>query len=175
MKFRKKPVVIEAVQWTGDNLEELRAFVPEGVRHNRIGEPLGIKTLEGVMTVSRGDWIIKGVKGEFYPCKPDIFAATYEPMEEPAATPAEPSEAGRVSVFVCTDDRRFCERLIMPDGCRFYLLFGNWEKDDRDPDSDIEAYVEEGILRELTGEELASWLAAHPLPDHPAKGGEQNG
>lgn len=78
MKFRKKPVVIEAVQWTGNNLDELRAFVPEEFRHNKINQPLGIITLEGVMTVSEGDFIIKGVKGEFYPCKPDIFAMTYE-------------------------------------------------------------------------------------------------
>lgn len=77
--FRKKPVVIEAVQYTGSNLDELRQFVPEEHRDNRIGVPLGIKTLEGVMTVTDGDWIIKGVKGEFYPCKPDIFDATYEP------------------------------------------------------------------------------------------------
>jgi hypothetical protein len=81
MKFRKKPVVIEAVQWTGENLEELRAFVPEEFRHNKIHEPMGIWTLEGVMTIKEGDWIIKGVEGEFYPCKPDIFEATYEAVE----------------------------------------------------------------------------------------------
>lgn len=79
MKFRKKPVVIEALQWTGNNLEELRAFVPEEFRDNRIHQPLGIKTLEGIMTISEGDYVIKGVKGEFYPCKPDIFEMTYEP------------------------------------------------------------------------------------------------
>lgn len=78
-QFRKKPVVIEAVQFTGDNLDELREFVPAEWRDNRVGQPLGIRTLEGVMTVSAGDWIIKGVKGEYYPCKPDIFEATYEP------------------------------------------------------------------------------------------------
>lgn len=80
-KFRKKPVVIEAVQWTGDNLSELQSFVPKEHWHNKLSEPMGIKTLEGVMTISEGDWIIKGVKGEYYPCKPDIFAATYEPVE----------------------------------------------------------------------------------------------
>lgn len=77
-QFRKKPVVIEAVQFHGTNIEELRAFVPEQCRENKIGVGLGIKTLEGVMNVSIGDWIIKGVKGEFYPCKPDIFEATYD-------------------------------------------------------------------------------------------------
>ena len=78
MKYRKKPIVVEAVQWTGSNLDELRAFVPEEFRYNKIHQPMGIWTLEGVMTISEGDWIIKGVKGEFYPCKPDIFAESYE-------------------------------------------------------------------------------------------------
>jgi len=78
MKYRKKPVIIDAVQWTGKNLEELREFVPEAIRHNKIHQPMGIITLEGVMLVSEGDYIIKGVKGEFYPCKPDIFEMTYE-------------------------------------------------------------------------------------------------
>jgi len=80
-KFRKKPVVIEAVQWRGNNLDELREFVPKEFRHNKVNEPLGIITLEGPLTISEGDWIIKGIKGEFYPCKPDIFAATYEAVD----------------------------------------------------------------------------------------------
>ena len=80
-KYRKKPIIIEAVQWTGDNLEELRDFVPEEFRYNKVSEPMGIRTLEGVMTVSVGDWIIKGIQGEFYPCKPDIFEATYEAVK----------------------------------------------------------------------------------------------
>jgi len=78
MRYRKKPVVIEAIQYTGENLDELRAFVPEEFRNNKIYEPLGIKTLEGVLNISQGDYIIKGVKGEFYPCKPDVFEMTYE-------------------------------------------------------------------------------------------------
>ena len=82
MKYRKKPVVIEAIQWTGNNLDEMRAFVTEEFRDNRIHQPLGIKTLEGVMTVSEGDYVIKGVKGEFYPCKPDIFEISYEKIDE---------------------------------------------------------------------------------------------
>lgn len=80
--FRKKPVVIEAVQFTGKNFEEITAFCPIAeVFHN---EPLqlntlGIRTLEGTMEGSVNDWIIKGVNGEFYPCKPDIFEKTYDP------------------------------------------------------------------------------------------------
>lgn len=117
MKFRKKPVVIEAVRWRGyssnlgvtaelasqpveiteDNMhaikwEPLPAWLPQPLPTvsesgtlsavpgsvTRDGECLLIATLEGVMRANLGDWIIQGVKGEIYPCKPDIFAATYE-------------------------------------------------------------------------------------------------
>jgi hypothetical protein len=77
-KFRKKPVIVEAVQWTGRNDQEINKFAaPHGVYKREVI----IQTLEGVMRGQVGDWIIRGVKGEFYPCKPDIFAATYEPVD----------------------------------------------------------------------------------------------
>jgi len=85
MKFRKKPVVIDAVQFDGDNRREVLSFVypdlsEDALRGAEIMKlPVVISTLEGDMTASPGDWIIKGVKGEFYPCKPDVFTATYEP------------------------------------------------------------------------------------------------
>jgi len=78
-KYRKKPVVIEAVQWTGENGSALRAFI-RGAGFVEDGGEIEINTLEGKMIGTIGDWIIKGVKGEFYPCKPDIFEATYEPV-----------------------------------------------------------------------------------------------
>lgn len=115
MKFRKKPVVIEAVNWNGHTLGltnkpvDLSQSTDTGVHLEmpewmpKCGEPLRteamtraavspgeirryedflhIGTLEGVMAAAPGDWIIRGVKGELYPCKPDIFAATYEPVE----------------------------------------------------------------------------------------------
>jgi hypothetical protein len=78
MKYRKKSVVIEAVQWTGQNEDEVDAFLG-GAEWKTTSPPCPcIKTPEGTMTASVGDWIIKGVKGEFYLCKPDIFEATYE-------------------------------------------------------------------------------------------------
>lgn len=97
-RFRKKPVVIEAVQWTGNNLRQIISFTdgPPETRTDHAGmmweqyealvavEGLKIFTLEGDMFASPGDWIIKGVKGEHYPCKPDIFAATYEPVRSDA-------------------------------------------------------------------------------------------
>lgn len=88
MKYRKKPIVIEAIQhdnsygifqkiktWSG-NAESI-------VRAKLIDDKMCIQidTLEGLMTANEGDWIIKGIKGELYPCKPDIFEATYEAVE----------------------------------------------------------------------------------------------
>lgn len=83
MKFRKKPVVIEAVQWTGDNWEKLVEFCPYGLTYDYPAyvKSITVKTLEGQHTCSLNDWIVKGVKNEFYPCKPDIFEATYERVE----------------------------------------------------------------------------------------------
>jgi hypothetical protein len=93
MQFRKKPVVIEAFQLTEETRRDNRDW-PEWMNsawNQSIGEhgslwckagepngPLFITTLEGIMQVNFGDWIIRGVKGELYPCKPDIFEATYE-------------------------------------------------------------------------------------------------
>jgi hypothetical protein len=88
-KFRKKPIIIEAFQWTGgpeqtedpdwiiDALVNGTAFFDIEVPH-----VMKIITLEGIMTVSRGDYIIQGVNGEIYPCRPDIFEKTYEHVED---------------------------------------------------------------------------------------------
>jgi hypothetical protein len=79
MKFRKRPVVIEAIQWTGSNVAEVDAFFDDGETVAGAGTAIVIDTLEGAVTAQVGDWIIRGVAGKFYPCKPDIFEATYEP------------------------------------------------------------------------------------------------
>jgi hypothetical protein len=86
-KYRKKPVVIEAIQWDGtiDTLGQIELFMHEGpsadyTKGNK-NPTIIIPTLEGDMIANVGDWIIKGVKGEFYPCKPDIFEKTYEKVE----------------------------------------------------------------------------------------------
>jgi hypothetical protein len=91
-KWRKKPVVIEAVQFDVGGAHKTR--LPDGVivtKHspgadnfNYMGFEFGIETLEGVMQVRDRDWIITGVKGERYPCKPDIFEATYEAADKPS-------------------------------------------------------------------------------------------
>ena len=77
-KYRKKPVVIEAIQWTSDNLSEIDKFTQGKVKNHE--SVLIIPTLEGEMYASLNDYIIKGVNGEFYLCKPDIFEKTYEQL-----------------------------------------------------------------------------------------------
>ena len=89
LKFRKKPVVIEAVQLRWDTWDEMCEHA--GVGRLADGKPQGdqdgekiqlmIPTLEGLMVADENDWVIKGVEGEIYPCKPSIFEATYEPVE----------------------------------------------------------------------------------------------
>ena len=82
MKYRKKPVEIDAVQWVSDNIEQVYEMLGDNLIINTDEDEDEVKhfinTLEGKMEMSWGDYIIKGVKGEFYPCKPDIFEMTYE-------------------------------------------------------------------------------------------------
>lgn len=81
-KYRKKPVTIEAYKWDGEVTEELQNFMKGTSYFTTETKAMIIKTLEGNMEASLGDFLIKGVHGEMYPCKPDIFAETYEEVEE---------------------------------------------------------------------------------------------
>lgn len=100
MKYIKKPVTIEAIQMTGDNTIEILEFMnteknPEVILSETekfITDKIIIPTLEGKMEAKKGDWIIKGINGEFYPCKPDIFEKTYTKFEE--------SHIGRMKIEV---------------------------------------------------------------------------
>ena len=81
-KYRKKPVVIEAIRWTGDNYGEIERFIDGATMLRTLHNVnLIIGTFEGDHIASKGDFIIKGVHGEFYPCKPDNFEKTYEYVE----------------------------------------------------------------------------------------------
>jgi len=82
MKFRKKPIVIEAVLWNGSNHEDVMELSNFGITIYERSHTCRIQTLEGDMTAGVGDWIIKGITGEIYSCKSDIFEQTYEPVEE---------------------------------------------------------------------------------------------
>ena len=85
-KYRKKPVVIEAVQWSDGKISEVTPWIKEALHKmpqelgaiTRIADKIIITTLEGEVTAINGDYIIKGIKGELYPCKPDIFNQTYD-------------------------------------------------------------------------------------------------
>ena len=86
-KYRKVPVEIEAIQFTGDNIESINEWVAEFYKNHpqlrcRVltfeGDYIYIKTLEGTMECAKGNWIIRGVEGEFYPCRDSVFRATYE-------------------------------------------------------------------------------------------------
>ena len=98
--YRKKPVVIEAMQFqpigsSGEDAARVESWCGGEMVVDDQGYSLVIKTLEGHMRASPGDWIIKGVKGEFYPCKPDIFEQTYESAALPAVQPFD-CECGQV-------------------------------------------------------------------------------
>lgn len=89
-KYCKKPVEIEAIQWNGINESEIKTFVGDAAKFTIISvdtaekaniTKLEIETLEGTMTAQIGDFIIRGVDGEFYPCKPDIFERTYDKVD----------------------------------------------------------------------------------------------
>lgn len=85
MSYRKRPVVIEAVQWSGSNWHEMYAFAGHNVYTADVDGlvVLRVKTLEGETQAPPGHWVIRGVNGEFYPCDPEIFAKTYEEVETP--------------------------------------------------------------------------------------------
>lgn len=87
-KYYKKPVILEAIQWTGDNTDEVLKFGQGKIKYQIVehqgkvlSENLYIETLEGKLKVNKGDYIIKGIKGEFYPCKPDVFEKIYEEIK----------------------------------------------------------------------------------------------
>ena len=105
--FTKKPIDIEAIKYTGLNGDEIAKFMHCQFPYIENTE-LKIRTLEGVMSAQIGDWIIKGIKGEFYPCKPDIFEATYNPLITiPSNRKLDSlSICGRPECIDCCDDCR---------------------------------------------------------------------
>lgn len=114
-RYRKKPVVIEAFQWTGgpDQADDpewiVEAMVNGGVEIFGSGTPglhMAIATLEGTMIAQPGDWIIRGAKSEIYPCKPDIFAATYEPESGTMSDEQEARERLREEFKAALDEAR---------------------------------------------------------------------
>ena len=104
-KYRKKPVIIDAIQWTGKNLSEIDNFMGKTVENK--GTTLIIHTLEGDMEASIGDYIIKGVNREFYPCKPNIFAKTYEEVTNYSEKDIEDKDIISNLEIKCRDNKIF--------------------------------------------------------------------
>lgn len=127
--FRKKPVVIEARQFTDspENTAQLIAWIGDNARAEHDGAENGmivIATLEGEMTASPGDWIIRGVNGEFYPCKPDIFAKTYEVVSTLAPHAFDPNPslgtlAKLARAMGCESEEHFVGLAMKAGGGRF--------------------------------------------------------
>lgn len=132
--FVKKPVEVQAVQWTGENIKELSDFMderhPDGTINRRFiaygdsyNPDLVIFTLEGNHHATVGDWIIRGISGEFYPCKPDIFEKTYEEENE---------YVKRFIVFTNDDLNKIKSDEVVTlemDSKTFYCVSENWMKE----------------------------------------------
>jgi len=155
--FRKKPVKIEAVEVTAENRDDVIAWIGKNARPwnpvNPIYRGICIETLEGVMTANLGDWVIKGVRGEFYPCKPDIFAATYEPTDA-------------VNAYTSTDALRSAlANLVNTEALKNVkgLVFSVYRNEPRDREAKIGTYT--GALFDLAD---AIDAARAALSDSPA-------
>ena len=144
-KYRKKPVEIEAMQYDGRNTVEVAEWLAEsGVEVGWSNAEMVIPTLEGRMHATPGDWIIRGVQGEFYPCKPDIFEKTYEASEQAEAIDRMGPAAG-------------CAYCVGAGGYEDYD--GEWHEcvcqlADREPsDAEVEAAAD-AIVEASFGQEL---------------------
>jgi len=120
MKYRKKPVIIEAIIFNGKNFAECEKFIGKHNYDNTLNFP-NIITLEGTMRITVGDYIIKGIAGEFYPCKPEIFSKTYEVVKGGIAT-SEELESSDLSISILNwnvlpndlhIDSKFYEKIII--------------------------------------------------------------
>lgn len=159
MKYRKKPVEIEAIQLTKENTCEVLTFCNRSgdiVASNDDGT-VSIKTLEGTMVANIEDYVIRGVAGEFYPCKPDIFEATYDLVEEetweqhlPDLTmKLEPAEIANIANLL-DNDPRMKKVEFDSDGCslHFEVQYLNTDLTDGVKEASFTVYEGTTIIRE---------------------------
>jgi hypothetical protein len=129
-KYRKKPVVIEAIQYTGNNIVEIIKFMQERangdksryLRYNTKKGEYFIPTLEGEHKLTEGDYVICGIKGEFYPCKPDIFEQTYEKADSENFTPRSKECIQYISDTTEVDEKIVIKVLQAEDEYVKYIL-----------------------------------------------------
>lgn len=121
-KYRKKPVVIEAIQFNGRNSADIHEFCGDKVREPVGKDYLEIETLEGIHIASPGDYIIKGIKGEFYPCKPDIFEMTYEKVDSENLTHRSKECIQYISETIKVDEKIVIKVLQAEDEYIKYIL-----------------------------------------------------
>ncbi|MBP8125780.1 MAG: hypothetical protein KAZ26_24235 [Caldilineaceae bacterium] len=133
MQYRKKPVVIEAMQLTDEMKDLVHNWAGGSATFDKELNPtLTINTLEGNMTARLGDWIIKGIKGEFYPCREDIFLASYEPINEVEEEIREIEVADKIVIptrAIQGIDPNNYDQLIVNAG-----IFIDWIGKEKDPD-----------------------------------------
>ena len=127
-KYRKKPIIIEAVQYDGSNFEELRDFMGE-LYWNPLNECPLIKTLEGDMLVREGDYIIQGIEGEFSPCKPEIFEKNHEYPEKRKSIEIDINFSPEVKEVIERHDRKLKVVVEAHNKLKDYFEFTNKNKD----------------------------------------------
>ena len=159
--YRKKPVTVEAVQWTGENHAEMCEFIDPEVFEIIPREGLVIHTLEGDHHASPGDYIIKGVNGEFYPCKPDIFAKTYESA---ALTP--PNEWVSVEERLPTDEHPVLVFVGYADTMTGFITTSSYFCFDENPH-----WQWDGLVRDE--QRTLFWMSLPAPPDHRPPEGEK--
>ena len=129
-KYRKKPVVIEAIQYTGNNIVEIIKFMQERangdksryLKYNTKKGEYFIPTLEGEHKLTEGDYVICGIKGEFYSCKPDIFEMTYEKVDSENLTPRSKECIQYISETTEVDEKIVIKVLQAEDEYVKYIL-----------------------------------------------------
>ena len=148
-KFVKKPVVVEAIQYNGINITEVESFLVSKlptVWSSVEDTQLIIPTLEGDMKVSKGDYIIKGIKGEFYPCKPDVFKSTYNVIEDNTGILSEGEKRVRTNFNVSSSKAVDTAKQLMAEAINLLSRDQN----------DVASYYDDNIniaqYRELSGD-----------------------
>lgn len=128
-QYRKKPVVIDAIRFNGTNENEVADFVGENLHITPDGF-IFIHTLEGSMAVSYGDYVIKGVRGEFYPCKPDIFEQTYESVESQKELDEAAREYAKTTFKKPYSDNPDEEvTIVEPDKYAGFIAGAKWDRE----------------------------------------------